>query len=628
MALWDFSAQGPEGDQRPWFDKDSFQGYNTFNIFLTGYGQLPAEKESLEFDPAGWPAPLAISMVNTKMGFLNCPAPIKGAIMKPICCMLPVLISLTAPAMAAEQTVPAKITDVVVYTDRAQVTRKGAADVAAGVNRLRIPVTAFAVDPDAVTATVNGKGEIIAVQYLEMPVREASQEKVRALEARIEALKQERRTRVDEKSALQRQEEFLRAVVDFSKTQVPIELKTRMPGTEELGRTLTFLDEGFTRVYQKIHAVDQAIVALDKDIRQLERELQDLRQPGQALQRIIEVQFNAAAAQKIGIAATYVVSHASWSPVYRAAVPSDLSGVDLTLFSRILQKTGEDWQGVTLSVSNVVPLAGSRVPEAQSWWLDVPRPEPRVMRKSAGMADTLAQAPMAKGAMEEAPETEAPPAAFTDAARLRSELSFEYAFKEAVDVASGGGDTLLPVFTRRLSGDVYRYAVPRQSALTYLVCEPEVDRELLSGPLNVYFSGRYVGKMMLEEKKPGATFRLGLGADREVVVKREKVTDRRKETFFGKIERDSVVRELGYRMVAENLRDKPVLLRIVDSLPVSRIDRIKVEDLTVTPPPDEKNLQDREGVVAWRLSLEPGEKKTIDMRFTLVYPKDAVPPGF
>jgi uncharacterized protein (TIGR02231 family) len=545
-----------------------------------------------------------------------------------ICCIVLVLIGFTLPAMAAEQTVTAKITDVVVYTDRAQVTRKGDADVATGVNRLQVPVNAFAVDPDAVTATVNGRGEILAVQYLEMPIREASQEKVRALEARIETLKQERRTKTDEKSALQRQEEFLRAVVDFSKTQVPAELKTRMPGTEELARTLTFLDEGFSRVYQKIHAVDQAVIDLDKDIRQIERELQDLRQPGQALQRIIEIQFSAAGAQKVGITATYVVSHASWSPLYRAAVPSDLSGVELTLFSRIVQKTGEDWHDITLSVSNVVPLAGSRVPEAQSWWLDVPRPETRAMRKSADIAGTVAQAPTAQEVMEEARDAESAPAAFADAARRRSELAFEYAFSKAVDVASGRGDTLLPVFTRRLAGNVYRYAVPRQSALTYLVCETEADRELLSGPLNVYFSGRYVGKMMLDEKKPGATFRLGLGADREVVVKREKVTDRRKETFFGKIERDSVVRELGYRIVAENLRDKPVSLRIVDSLPVSRIDRIKVEDLTLTPPPDEKNLQDREGVMAWQLSLAPGEQKTIDARFTLVYPKDAVPVGF
>lgn len=548
--------------------------------------------------------------------------------MKRLFCILLVLIGFTLPAKAAEQTVTSKITDVVVYSDRAQITRKGAVDVVTGVNRLRVLVDAFSVDPDAVTATVKGRGEILAVQYLELPIKEAPQEKVSTLEAKIRTLKQERRTKTDEKGALHRQEEFLRAVVDFSKTQVPTDLKTRMPDSEELGHTLAFLDEGFSRVYQKIHAVDQSIFDLDEDIRQLERELQDLRQPGQAVQRVIEIQFNAAGAQKIDITATYVVRHASWSPIYRAAVPSDLSSIDLTLFSRIIQKTGEDWQGVALSVSNVVPLAGSRVPEAQSWWLDIPRPETRAMRKSTVMADSVAQAPMAQGALESAKEEEGAPAGFADAARRRSELAFEYAFKESIDMDSGRGDTLLPVFTRRLAGDFYRYAVPRQSALTYLVCETKADRELLSGPLNVYFSGRYVGKMMLEEKQPGGTFRLGLGADRQVVVKRQKVTDRLKETFFGKIERDSVVRELSYSIIAENLSEKPVSLTVIDSLPVSRTDRIKVEDLTLTPPPDEKNLQDREGVMAWRLSLASGEKKTIDVRFTVVYPKDLVPVGF
>ena len=548
--------------------------------------------------------------------------------MKRICCFLVVLITFSGPAMAAEVTVDSKITDVVVFTDRAQVTRKGAATVTAGVNRLLLPVNAFAVDPDAVTATVAARGEILAVQYREVPIKEASQEKLRSLEAKIRKLQQDRRSRVDEKNALNRQEEFLRAFIDFSKTQVPTDLKTRMPTSEELGRTLAFIDEGFGRVYQKTHAVDLAIVGIDEDIRQAERELRDLRQPGQALQRIIEIQFDAAGPQKIGITATYVVRHASWSPLYRAAVPADLSGVDLTLFSRILQKTGEDWKGVALSVSNVVPLAGARVPDARSWWLDVPRPMPRAMNGLAVMTKS-ARAPMEQEVMMEATDAaEAAPAAFADADRKSSELAFEYAFKEAVDVDSGQGETTLPVFTRRLKGDVYRYAVPQQSPLTYLICEAAVDRELLSGPLNVYFSGRYVGKMMLEEKKPGANFQLGLGADRQVVVKREKVTDRRKETFFGKIERDSVVREMGYRIIAENLRDKPVDLRIVDSLPVSRTDRIKVEDLALTPAPDEKNLQDREGVMRWRLSVPPAEKTTIDERFTVIYPKDASPEGF
>jgi len=541
-----------------------------------------------------------------------------------------VMLAIAAPQVqAAEQSVATTITDVVVFTDRAQITRKGTAAVAKGLNRLQLPVDAFSVDADAVTAAVNGKGEILAVQYREMPVKEASQEKVRDLETRILKLTQERRAASDQANALKQQEAFLRGVVEFSKTQIPTDLKTRMPTTEELGRTLAFIDDGFSRIYQKAREADLTIRLLDKDIRQLERELSDIKQPGRTYQRIIEVQFDAAAPQKIGIAATYVVRHARWSPLYRAAVPADLSGVDLTLFARIVQKTGEEWQGVRLSVSNVVPLSGSRVPDARSWWLDVPRPVLRAMGKAAVMAESAARAPAdAEDTMVAMEAADAAPAAYAQAQRTRSELAFEYAFAEAVDLTSGEGDTVLPVFTRRLAGDVTRYAVPRQSLLTYLVCETAVDRELLSGPLNVYYAGRYVGKMMLEEKKPGGTFRLGLGADRQVVVKREKIVDRRKETFFGKIDRDSVVRELNYRIIVENLRDKPVSITIVDSVPVSRTDRIKVEDLSLTPAPDQKDSENRKGVMEWHLSLAPGKKQDIEQKFTVIYPKELPPMGF
>lgn len=546
--------------------------------------------------------------------------------MKRYWCLLCLLVLIAAPAFAADQSVTTAITDVVVFTDRAQVTRTGTATVDPGVVRLLLPVEAFAVDPDAVTATVRGKGDILAVQYREVPLREAAQEKIRALENKIRALQQIRRAKVDEKTALARQEAFLESVVDFSKGQIPKDMQTHMPGTEALGRTLDFVDKGFTAVYGKKRAADQAITELDGDIRQLERELQGLKHPGQNVQRRIEVQFDAAVPQKIALTATYMVRHAGWSALYRGAVPADLSGVDLTLFARIVQKSGEDWHQARLSVSNVVPLAGGQVPDPHSWWLDMPRPAPRLMKRAMVAADAAApmEEQMERMVME---ETTASQATMATADRRRSELAFEYAFKMAVDVPSGDGETVLPVFTRRLEGEVYRLAVPRQSPLTYLVCDAKADRELLSGPLNVYFSGRYVGKMMLEEKTAGADFRIGLGADRQVVVTRERVTDRRKETFFGKIDRDSVVRELGYRIVAENLLDKPVALRVMDSVPVSRVDRIKVEDLSLAPTPDETDYRDRQGVMIWRLSLSPGEKKTIDTVFTVVYPKDAEPLG-
>ena len=145
--------------------------------------------------------------------------------------------------------------------------------------------------------------------------------------------------------------------------------------------------------------------------------------------------------------------------------------------------------------------------------------------------------------------------------------------------------------------------------------------------LNVYFEGQYVGKTRLQEKKPGDEFRLNLGADREVAVKREKTGDKADETFLGGFERDTVVRKLTYKITAENRKDRPVRLTVLDRIPVSKTDRIEVKDVRLTPAPDQKNHLDRKGVMRWVLPLKPKEKKEIVLSFTVTYPKE-FPPRF
>jgi uncharacterized protein (TIGR02231 family) len=158
--------------------------------------------------------------------------------------------------------------------------------------------------------------------------------------------------------------------------------------------------------------------------------------------------------------------------------------------------------------------------------------------------------------------------------------------------------------------------------MSFLVCKATADKELLGGPMNVHFGTHFVGKTFLKEKKPGETFDLNLGADREVKIKRETITDKIKETFFGKFERNTVVRRIAFRITAENLKDKPVTVHILDSVPVSRTDKIQVEDLQIEPEPAEKNYQSREGVHRWSLDLQPEEVKQIDVSFVVSYPKE------
>jgi uncharacterized protein (TIGR02231 family) len=185
----------------------------------------------------------------------------------------------------------------------------------------------------------------------------------------------------------------------------------------------------------------------------------------------------------------------------------------------------------------------------------------------------------------------------------------------------------LPLFTKKLKGDFHHYAVPKQSPLTFLVCKAEADKELLSGNLNVYFGGQYVGKTYLSEKEAGEEFYFNLGADREVVVKREKLRDKVKETFLGKIERGTVVRELAYKIKVENLKDRPAVLKVLDNIPVSRTDKIEVKNVQISPQPAEKDYLDNEGVMLWEQTLDPQEQREIDIEFEVTYPKDLRPPG-
>ena len=137
-----------------------------------------------------------------------------------------------------------------------------------------------------------------------------------------------------------------------------------------------------------------------------------------------------------------------------------------------------------------------------------------------------------------------------------------------------------------------------------------------------------MGKTYLGEKKPGEAFDFNLGADREVKVTRTKTVDKVRETYFGRVERGTVVREMGYVIRVENLKKKEVTLRVLDAVPMSRTDRIEVKDVKLLPEPDERNYREKEGVHLWTLDLKPGETREISIAFVVTYPRETPPPGF
>lgn len=537
------------------------------------------------------------------------------------------LFCVSIPLVYAQTIVPSQITSITLFSGQALVKRQAATTVDKGLNELFLEIEAFHVDKDSVTAKVYGSGEIFSVQFRDIPVKESPQESIKVLEQKIDQLKKSKKTLTDQKILLGKKERFLGSLIEFSDTQMPKEIQTHFPKTEDLDKTLLFIGSSLENIYQKKQSLDASIEEIDKKINLLEKELATLRVPAKKARKVIEILFNAKHAHKISLEADYLTKNAYWSPLYNVSVPSSLSEVDLTMFSKIRQKTGEDWKHVALSISNVLPLSGVHLPSLSSWLLDIPRPRADIMRKPSPVM--MGKAAPETEAFEAAADLEGPKeeAAFAVARKSELPLSFEYNLPQPLDIESRDKETILPLFIKKLKGDFYYYAIPKQSALTFLVCKAKADKELLSGPLNLYFSGRYIGKTFLDEKRAGEEFYLSLGADREIKVKKEKIKDKIKETFFKKIERGTVIRGFAYKITVENLKNRPVLLKVLDNIPVSRTDRIVIEDVHITPEPTQKNYQDREGVMLWEHHLNPEEKQEINIEFVVTYPKNVLPVG-
>jgi len=534
----------------------------------------------------------------------------------------------------AETVVPSKITETVLFSNEALIAREASAKVGKGLNTLAIELKEYMVDKDSVQAKVMGYGEVYSVQLKDVQMREMPQDAVIAVRKKIEDLENQRRELADAAGVIQKKELFLGAIIDFAKVQVPQDIKTQFPSVENLDKALSFLDAQYGAVNKGKLALDLKLKELDKEIDAAKRELADIAGPGNKRTQVIEILFNADKDQEIKIEATYLAYYAAWQPQYKVNVSADLKQISMVMFATITQKTGEDWKDVRVVLSNVIPLKGAELPGLLSWTVDIQRPEPPAPRRSGGAMFKMAMA--SRAPMEEAAEMSAdgmgggiggpppvPEAEFTGAVAKELPLAFEYQFPQPLDMASQEKETMLPVFTKNITGNFFYYAVPKESSLTFLVCRAQSDKEVLSAPLNVYFAGRYVGKTFLSEKKPGQDFDLNLGADREVIIKRETLKDKLKETtFFGKVERGTIVRELQFKITVENLKSKAIAIKVLDNIPVSKTDKVTVSDVKLMPEPAQKDYRDQAGVMLWDLTLNPKEKKEITIEFTVAYPKD------
>ena len=532
-----------------------------------------------------------------------------------------------------------KIIKVLLMPRQALVTRYVKTELVEGLNKIEVGTNASGIDVNSLQASVRGQGEILGVQLKQIPSLQFAQPELATLENEKKDLEKQKRQRELEKEAAVKQKSFLDSVGKFSNVQVPSDIQTHMPSVSRLEALITFLSEKYQDVHETLFHLENQIDQISQHIQVIERKIKDKNRGKTKRKEIIEILFRSEKQHEVEIECEYLVSQASWRPIYKADVNAELDKVTLTLFAAIKQNTGEEWKDVSLKVSNAEPLNAGTLPKLSSWFLRVlppPPPAPAAAAPLEGMAlsrtamleetEVGAAAP-AGGEVEdhwlEAAEESYDLADLAVADVQETALSCEYELPVSIDVPSGSEETINPIFVKSLDGEFFHYAIPRRDSRVYMVFNAETNTSLLAGQLNVHFDGRFITSTQLQTKKVGEDFWLNLGVDRDVSVEHKKTVDRIAETFFGMVDRHSVAKELQFIIHLENNKTSAVNLVIDDHIPISKSDRIQVKGLVTSPTPEQEDLNDKPGIYRWRMEQPAQSQNKIDISFSIKYPKDS-----
>jgi uncharacterized protein (TIGR02231 family) len=395
-----------------------------------------------------------------------------------------------------------------------------------------------------------------------------------------------------------------------------------MPSSADLDSTYKFLDVKLRENYTAVMDCEIKIREINIKLDVLRRELAQISGPVRKQKRSIVVDIEVLKAGSFDIKVSYLVRGAGWQPIYDARADFSKSEVELFLYGQLRQKTGEDWQDVGISLSTARPSIGGNLPYVSPWVL---RPfQPRVWEeklKFAGAGFAAQKSAFVGDSME---NESVPSAAPVYSSPEEKGTSVVYRLARRATIKSDGSENKLPISTQNLKANFEYSTYPRAVTLAYLGSRvknaPEL--QLMSGRVNIFLDGDFVGASSLGNIGPGEEFDLYLGADENVKVKRELIDKKVDETLIGSIASPDRTIVFKYKLTVENYKSKKIKAKLFEAMPVPENDKIKVKMGQVSLDPKVKEWQQRSGVWLWELELEPQAKKEIIYSFTVVAPRD------
>lgn len=562
--------------------------------------------------------------------------------------------SLGIPTLGASEleTDGGKITKVTVYRSQALVTRQIRADLPQGTAELVVGHLPEHIIPESLFAQTQTHLKILSVRYRQRAVREDTREDVKALDQSLRSLEQALHKNTAQAEHLASQWTLYEKLKDFSLDAKQVDLNHGTLTYDPIKKLVDMIEaKGLVYLDQRLE-LEQRQRDLKEELELVQRQRSAIAAQASRTEREAVLYVQSTQARPAFLELNYLVRHAQWQQQYNLRALPDESRVSVEYHAVVNQNSGEDWQGVSISLSTAEPtmassapvLAPVRVglvrvgPGQQQSEVQARMPMEQIKQNIFSRRQNSKQGLAANGILNALAEdnqllflnnstiqVQEMQQAIDDIMRVEG-ISVTYELLGKLTLPSRDDQQLVNITTMTSPAQFTLIASPLLTDYVYLQADVHNNSEtvFLPGPASVFKNDQFVGQSEVPLVTIGETFTAGFGTDSQVHVVHAL---NNKQT---RIQGGNRIDTFEYRMAVDNYKNTPVKLRLLDRLPYSDDASIKIE-LTKTNPAlslDDTYVKasQQKGILQWDLTLAPhtieGKAQEITYTYTMEYDRN------
>lgn len=309
------------------------------------------------------------------------------------------------------------------------------------------------------------------------------------------------------------------------------------------------------------------------------------------------------------ITCKYNVSDAGWSPIYDLRSKGIDDNVILNYKANVYQNTGYNWKNVDITISTGNPLQDNNRPILHPLYANINRKVRGSRRASTQGLNSGSENNMAyyKGKHEAD--------YYNNSLVISKNMNIEFKVLNKQSINSDMKLNLMPLKTFELSTDYIYHSVPKLNKGAFLLAKVSDwgQYNLITGEANIFFEDAFVGKTTINPNVTADTLLISMGRDNSITIERKSITKYTSTNLIGKNKEV----KYGYEITILNKKSVPINIEILDQIPVSQDELIKV------------NLEEKGsakynaeiGKLLWKININPSQSKKERFIYSVKYPK-------